>query len=339
MKELDPPYPGRRIVDRVPAGGVIEDWPSNTVRYISRSWRGPVHIQSEGVDFNLRYAAIHEHIRSGRYPKHQHPHSEFLLVLDGRGEFEIDGNSRARISGEPGDLLVMPPRQIHQSVWSLKKDDCWRLLVVDFDLAMDVARLPLEGGMQVDLAITPFYQWFFTQRGIHMKLAPEAWARAEPVARGILNILDNQTYGVGVELLSSALRLIMIFSRALREQNLADGRNAEPPLFSRQAALLKARNLMEHRGWFDPGCVGRIAREIGMSETHFIREFHAAYGISPKQYSQRVLMRRACALLKATDLPVKEIAERLGYEDPTIFSRAFTRSMGMSPAKYRRHAG
>jgi len=337
MKQPDRPHPGSRIVDRVPVNGAVQDWPSNTVRYISRSWRGPVHIQAEGVDFNMRYVALHEHVGRGRYPRHHHPHSEFLLVLDGSGTIDTDMKEFSSVTARPGDLFVMPPRSVHQSTWSLKSNESWRILMVDFDIGLEVAHLPLEAGESVDLGLAPFYEWFFGGNGIQLSFAAKEWKNVDPIARGIVTLLEQPAYGVGGELLAGVLRLMVLFSRALREQGLADGRNLSSPMFSRQAALLKARTLMEHRAWFDPGCVGRLAREVGMAETHFIREFHAAYGMPPKQYSQRVLMRRACALLKATDLPVKDIAARLGYEDSSIFSRAFTRSIGVSPIAFRQN--
>ena len=40
--------------------------------------------------------------------------------------------------------------------------------------------------------------------------------------------------------------------------------------------------------------------------------------------------------LKNTDTPVQEIAFKLGYNDPSHFTRAFRRSAGMSPMEYRK---
>ncbi len=324
------------MVERVPVNGRLQEWPSNTVRYISRSWRGPVYFQAEGVEFNLRYIARHEHIDSGFYPRHYHPHTELIAVLDGEGVIDTDRAECRNIAARPGDIFVMPPRAIHQTSWKLMKGECWRLLMMDFDLGLDVAGMPLEEGDQVELAFSPFYEWFMAGSEIQLTLDKTAWSRIEPLARSLLGSLDQQEYGQGAELLAGTLRLIAHISRYLRASGQATGQLPIAPGLSRQASLLKARHLMDHRGWFDPGCVGRLAREVGMTESHFVREFHAVYGVTPKQYSQQVLMRRACALLRNSDLPVKDIAERLGYEDPSIFSRAFTRGVGLSPAKFRR---
>jgi AraC-like DNA-binding protein len=48
---------------------------------------------------------------------------------------------------------------------------------------------------------------------------------------------------------------------------------------------------------------------------------------------------RAVLLLRVRDLPLDEVAARLGYSDASAFARAFQRWAGESPAAYRRSAG
>ena len=45
---------------------------------------------------------------------------------------------------------------------------------------------------------------------------------------------------------------------------------------------------------------------------------------------------RAAALLASTDLPVKTIASRVGYDSEPAFARAFSRMHGTTPTAYRR---
>jgi AraC-like DNA-binding protein len=44
----------------------------------------------------------------------------------------------------------------------------------------------------------------------------------------------------------------------------------------------------------------------------------------------------ARGLLESTDLAVERIAERLGYADPSNFSRTFRRWNGVNPREFRR---
>lgn len=72
-------------------------------------------------------------------------------------------------------------------------------------------------------------------------------------------------------------------------------------------------------------------------------------GTSPRTLQRRLNQRGVCfwtlvdqsrfeiaaALLRDTDLQIKEIAMRLGYSTPGGFSRAFTRWAGCSPSVFR----
>jgi AraC family transcriptional regulator, transcriptional activator of pobA len=49
-------------------------------------------------------------------------------------------------------------------------------------------------------------------------------------------------------------------------------------------------------------------------------------------------MAEARTILEETDLPVAEIARRVGVFDPSYFSRQFTRIHGISPRKWRMRA-
>jgi AraC family transcriptional activator of pobA len=46
-------------------------------------------------------------------------------------------------------------------------------------------------------------------------------------------------------------------------------------------------------------------------------------------------MREACRMLAYTRQPVAQIGYGLGFDDPSYFSRAFRRAMGVAPAAYR----
>jgi AraC-like DNA-binding protein len=50
-------------------------------------------------------------------------------------------------------------------------------------------------------------------------------------------------------------------------------------------------------------------------------------------------MARARELLQLSSRTLKEMAWELGYDDPNAFARAFRRTVGMSPAAYRRRFG
>ena len=79
-----------------------------------------------------------------------------------------------------------------------------------------------------------------------------------------------------------------------------------------------------------------IATELGMAEVTFRRRVRAATGAPPHEYVIQSRIAEARRLLGETDLPIKSIAQQLGYNDVYFFSRQFKRFAGVPPALFRR---
>ena len=91
----------------------------------------------------------------------------------------------------------------------------------------------------------------------------------------------------------------------------------------------------ELEGSADVG-IAEIAKQYGVSPSHFIRSFKAAYGVTPNEYRQNYRVSKAISLLNMTNLSVQDIAEQCGFEDPLYFSRIFKKRIGVSPSVYRK---
>jgi AraC-like DNA-binding protein len=80
----------------------------------------------------------------------------------------------------------------------------------------------------------------------------------------------------------------------------------------------------------------RLADEAGMSPRTFRRQFQSVMGMSPRDYVISSRINHAKELLGTTQLPIKRIAEQLGYRDVFFFTRQFRKVTGVAPAAYRR---
>ncbi len=78
-----------------------------------------------------------------------------------------------------------------------------------------------------------------------------------------------------------------------------------------------------------------LAEEAGVSRFHFVRLFKEKVGFTPHRYLVKIRMEAAAALLRDTDLSVKEIAFACGYQSAAHFSAAFQKYFSQSPRLYR----
>ena len=79
----------------------------------------------------------------------------------------------------------------------------------------------------------------------------------------------------------------------------------------------------------------RLARIAGLSPSRFHAVFRAAFGVAPARWIQERRMGRARELLAGSDLPIQDVAQRSGFQDPFHFSRLFKRREGLAPIAYR----
>jgi AraC-like DNA-binding protein len=79
-----------------------------------------------------------------------------------------------------------------------------------------------------------------------------------------------------------------------------------------------------------------LAEIMETSPTHLSRVFRREVGIPLFEYINRTRIRKACALLRRTELPVTHIAVDVGYNNVSFFNRYFRRIMLCSPREYRR---
>jgi AraC-like DNA-binding protein len=85
-----------------------------------------------------------------------------------------------------------------------------------------------------------------------------------------------------------------------------------------------------------PWSVAHLATLAGLSRAAFAKRFKDLVGEAPLTYLTRWRMTLAAQLLEASDLPLAEVAARIGYSTEYSFAAAFKREYGISPGRFRR---
>lgn len=130
----------------------------------------------------------------------------------------------------------------------------------------------------------------------------------------------------------SMVTLLGIFAEQLSEhaESLAIiEENSEP------AAIAKARKYI-HANLDQALPLGQVARQAGLSESHFCRLFKDSAGLTLTDYVNRCRIDWAKRELLKPEARISEIAFLVGYQSLSQFNRSFVRIVGLSPTLYRR---
>ena len=82
--------------------------------------------------------------------------------------------------------------------------------------------------------------------------------------------------------------------------------------------------------------LAELARLCGMIERNLLRLFKQTTGESVAAFVRNIRCDRAREMLAQTELPLKEIAYRLGFASHSSFTAAFRRETGINPTDFRR---
>lgn len=81
--------------------------------------------------------------------------------------------------------------------------------------------------------------------------------------------------------------------------------------------------------------IDSLAEISCVSKDHFIRLFKKEIGTTPLQYINQKKIEKAQLILITDNMPVKNIAYLLAYEDHSYFNRLFKKVTGTTPQQYR----
>jgi AraC family transcriptional regulator len=87
----------------------------------------------------------------------------------------------------------------------------------------------------------------------------------------------------------------------------------------------------------NPVPLPEVAATLGISLTHFSRCFKLSTGRSPHQWINDRRLERCRSLLIDSDASLNQIALACGFREQTSLTHAFSKSVGMGPAEWRRN--
>lgn len=226
----------------------------------------------------------------------------------------------ASISCTTGSLLVLRPGQAH----NYGRDDDWDGWNVLFrpEFVLPVSTAPHDSRPAVDLDRLPE----------HIVLSGD---ELRTVTDSILQMREDTLLDAPLDEVHALVRhqLHALLARLIILQGRQRAR--EPVMSPALGRFKRFQQLVDERfaQWHQ---VSGYASQLGYSEKSLARAVTAAMGMTAKSFIAARINLEAKRLLVHTDMPVGAIAEKLGFEEATNFSKFFKREVGCTPAEFRR---
>ncbi|WP_020618022.1 helix-turn-helix domain-containing protein [Paenibacillus daejeonensis] len=142
---------------------------------------------------------------------------------------------------------------------------------------------------------------------------------------------DSQSYQHSLGQLETLEELMAWFKQFMAKK--ISGFHAMQPSLRKEVAEAQ-RYVLTHLN--EKISMDAVAKQVGLNPTHFSRIFKLDTGSTFVEFVTRSKMERACELLNQTTQTVIEIADQLGYDNPSYFIKLFRNHTDKSPAEYRK---
>lgn len=242
---------------------------------------------------------------------HRHTRLHQVLALSaGGGVAHLEGEALAL---RPGVLLNVPPGTVHGFRFT-----------------------PGSDGFVATLADELLDEILAGVGDVRRTLERSGLATADEPIAALLGQIWSEFMGRGsaraLVLRGLCATLLGLTARALAGIAPIEEAHPKSRLFSRFETLLEARYVEHWR-------VADYARALAVSPTHLSRATRAITGGPASKLIDDRVMREARRHLAYTTMSVTTIAYTLGYSDPALFTRVFTRALGVSPRTFRARLG
>ncbi|MFR9259623.1 MAG: AraC family transcriptional regulator [Christensenellales bacterium] len=248
---------------------------------------------------------------------HRHDAWELYYVVHGRGR-RMAGDTLQPFAA--GDVALIPPSMLHRWEYapgSADKDGCVRYLMVAFSHSLIERCMEAFPELRNRLAGVAFPT-------DALRFGPES-------SRAIRKALSEMNGSDELGRLSAMLRLLpVIFTSSDRAFA------GKPMRIERDVRRMQQICAYVMKHYVHPIALDDIAAEVGMNRSAFCSCFKRCKGMTFSQFVTQYRLNTACELLKHSQKNVSEICCMVGFSDLPHFVRVFTRTMGVSPSRYRK---
>lgn len=273
----------------------------------------------------IRFDADHDRALLG---PHRHRDLELMFYVAGTG---TDRLGAARFDVAPGDVLLITPGIVHDAS-GLDSAQGW---AVEFAVEAASAGAVSAGDAVLQLwwsnpLLTPFLAAGERARSARFSV-PESDRPRWAARLAAMHAEQEQQREGHAEAVRAYLTITLIELARLAAPSPAGLRQQGEPVLARVFEVVDDR-------YAERLSTSDVAAAVGLTPGYLTTVVRERTGRTVLDWITERRMAAARTLLLTTDLSAETIARRVGYEDPTYFSRRFRVHHGLAPGRWRASA-
>jgi len=275
------------------------------------------------TDFLERIALNERQISFNRMNKgsanyfHWHQCLEMLFVSRGYGIVIVDNQ---QYTLRPGRLFVFPPFKLHKVFVEQSERNQYERTTVHLDHQL------LDGFLQpFPKRRARFGRLWDTDCEAHIYDLTSSAAHIEVILESFHRLQQAQTHQW-----EDIAMLVLQLMAFMPDQ---DG---QQKTISRTTASKVMQWIEEN--YVQKFSLADLSESVGLSQSYISRVFSQETGGSIADFLATRRIKRACELLRSTDLSVKTVGSQCGFADAPYFITCFRKLIGRTPLQYRKAA-
>lgn len=220
-----------------------------------------------------------------------------------------------------GDIILIPP-------WFSHKSECDNL--ASYDRIVLLFDQPL---------IKPLYGVFeqilpdagFLERERLFSMSPYGRSSLDVIMKAISNELSQRD---SQYLSMVSLMIAEVFITVLRYGAINGSLFAKRD--QKNSTAMKDISEYINAHYNEPLSLSSLSAEFFMNASALSRSFKNAIGVTLTEYISQVRIERAKEIIEREEISIPNVAERVGINTPTYFTKIFRKYTGLTPIEYRR---
>lgn len=266
-----------------------------------------------------KYFTVNKLVRDSSFrmdTTHNHECYEIIYLTSGECNMFLN---HSIYKMKPGDLVVIPPGEIHKTAYGDSNKHKQERVVLRF------------GQEDIDWCKAMIPEQVFNENMVDDKIfIPE---KRREYLLGLFQRLIYESHEpdeLSMGIIKSVLQELVLFIIRCRKY----GEDVVKELDAGNNVIQDVATYI-YNNYDKPIYLDEISEKFGISRSYLSKRFKSLTGFGFKEYLLNVRIKEACRLLLETNKSITDIAFMCGFNDSNYFGDAFRRIKGISPNKYR----